>query len=736
MSLLSTFAAGSIRGFAAKFIPNISNLYQWGRQAINTISFEKPYEIIEYTQVPQITQTFTKIAVGVNHGIAIDDNGNLYGWGANAQGQVGDNSGDSYVSSPVLVSGTGDWADIAAGYLFSTAIKSDGTLWAWGYGFQGQIGQNNTFNVSAPTQIGSLTTWTEVAAGYAHAAAVRSDGTLWAWGEGTSGQLGNGSNINRSSPVQISGTSWRNVGCNSYNTFASTTTNTIQGTGTNTNGQLGYGDVINKSSMVQLIGGNVWSRPAKNMYATHCWFKRTDNSWWVSGRGSEGQFGNNTVGNVSSPVQLSGSWSDVSSYQLMSIGRTPLGALYSWGNNNNWLLGTPTSNNSAKGNRSSPVQIGSQSWSYFSGFSDNILAVEASTNDVYAVGQAGLNASLSTDFVYNVNISVPYLWNGSLKWRSVDNTSYAFMGVTVDNKLYVVGNNFSTPYGELGLQDSLGAVFTSPTQVGSLTDWATIHMNDTSRSTLSLKTDGTIWGWGWNRYGNLGVGDVNARSSPVQIGVQTDWEQIRGGSQYFMIARNSTGQIYSAGRGNAGQTGLNNTLSAVTLSEIGSNFGAADIGAGFYNGYAVKTNGTLWGWGYNAVGSVGNGAQLDISSPVQIGALTNWSKVYGGHYVAYSIKTDGTLWAWGSNDYGQLGQNDVVYRSSPVQIGFDTNWTDVSSRYDNQPFTILKKSNGTIWYLGYPPLGNGTSASSPVQIGSDTNWDKIFTGYNGGATKI
>jgi alpha-tubulin suppressor-like RCC1 family protein len=113
-------------------------------------------------------------------------------------------------SSPVQVGTDTNWAQVAAGYLHSGAIKTTGSLWMWGYNFNGQCGTGDSGNnKSEPTQVGTLTSWAYVKAGFFHTIAVRTNGTLWAWGDNSSGQLGQGNTTARSSPVQIgSATNW------------------------------------------------------------------------------------------------------------------------------------------------------------------------------------------------------------------------------------------------------------------------------------------------------------------------------------------------------------------------------------------------------------------------------------------------------------------------------------------------------------------------------------------------
>jgi alpha-tubulin suppressor-like RCC1 family protein len=126
-------------------------------------------------------------------------------------------------SSPVQVGALTTWSKVSAGFYHSASVKTDGTLWAWGYNTSGQIGNGTTTNVSSPVQIGALTTWANVSCGGYFTLAVKTDGTLWAWGVNSSGELGLGNTTNRSSPVQVgTATNWLSTGFSTgiYHTLA------------------------------------------------------------------------------------------------------------------------------------------------------------------------------------------------------------------------------------------------------------------------------------------------------------------------------------------------------------------------------------------------------------------------------------------------------------------------------------------------------------------------------------
>uniref|UniRef100_UPI003FA75F2E RCC1 domain-containing protein n=1 Tax=Rhabdothermincola sp. TaxID=2820405 RepID=UPI003FA75F2E len=119
--------------------------------------------------------------------------------------------------------GTGtDWVTVAAGSGHSLAVKRDGTLWSWGYNFSGELGLGDTTDRNTPQQVGTGSDWASVAAGsYSeHSLAIKTDGTLWAWGHNGDGQLGLGDTTFRYTPQQVgTGTNWVRVAAGGYHTL-------------------------------------------------------------------------------------------------------------------------------------------------------------------------------------------------------------------------------------------------------------------------------------------------------------------------------------------------------------------------------------------------------------------------------------------------------------------------------------------------------------------------------------
>ena len=185
----------------------------------------------------------------------------LWGWGVNNNGQIGYGDTTNY-SSPVQV-GSLSWPEISAGATFSLAVDPNGKLWSTGQNNYGQLGLGNTASYSSFTQVGALTTWSKPAAlggeGSANAA-IKTDGTLWTWGYNAQGQLADGTTNNKSSPIQVGSlTTWSKTTGGNIHSGATASDGTLWTWGAGSTGQLGHGNTTSYSSPVQVGALTTWS---------------------------------------------------------------------------------------------------------------------------------------------------------------------------------------------------------------------------------------------------------------------------------------------------------------------------------------------------------------------------------------------------------------------------------------------------------------------------------------------
>lgn len=246
------------------------------------------------------------------HSMALKSDGTVWAWGSNIYGALG-NATTTSTNTPGQVLLISDVKAISAGGWHSVALKNDGTVWTWGWNIDGQIGDGTNTDRLIVTQVPGLTGITKIAAGTYHVLALKSDGTVWAWGDNVSGQIGDNSTTDRSSPVQVSGlTNVTSIAAGRFYSLAVKSDSTVWTWGENLYGQLGDGTTVDKHVPVQVPGltGVVDAVVANGAF--HTMVLKSDNTVWAWGRNTYGNLGDNTTVHRSSPVQMIG-MSDVTS---------------------------------------------------------------------------------------------------------------------------------------------------------------------------------------------------------------------------------------------------------------------------------------------------------------------------------------------------------------------------------------------------------------------------------------
>lgn len=270
---------------------------------------------------------------------------------------------------------------------------------------------------------------------------------------------------------------------------------------------------------------------------------------------------------------------------------------------------------------------------------------------------------------------------------------------------------------------------TYPRQIGNDTNWITVSSGVSQA--LAIKLDGTLWAWGDNSHGQLGIGNMIDQLCPVQVGTDTDWVKVEVGD-WYCVALKANGTIWEWGLMNTMRIKDHITYERQTTpKQIGKNKDWSDIAGRGDHYFGIRSDGSLWGWGENRKGCLGNGNDREQKQPVQIGENDKWKKIATGSSHSIGIKADGTLWSWGLNNYGQLGDSTFVDRFLPLQIGTDSNWSDISAGGN---FNIALKSDGSLWTWGSNMDGqlginSGTRDKPyPVNIGIGSKWVLISAG--------
>ena len=352
---------------------------------------------------------------------------------------------------------------------------------------------------------------------------------LWAWGRNDGGEAPFNNLTSYSSPTQVGAlATWSFVAASGgQGSAAIKNYGTFWTWGSNVSGQLGLGNITAYSSPKQVGALTNWSKVSCNgrgMLAI-----KTDGTLWSWGNGANGGLGLGNSTNYSSPKQVGAltNWSSAYMGFSHAVAVKTNGTLWTWGSNSSGELGL----NNITG-YSSPKQVGAlTTWSKVS---------------------AGVNLTSAT---------------------KTDGTLW----VWGDNDFGQQGQGTVRTYNPPPASPTYTYVgYSSPKQVGALTGWSTPFSSRTHKTMSATKTNGTLWTWGRNSTGQLGLGNVTNYYSPKQVGALTTWSKVSNGYQSLL---------------------------------------------------AIKTDGTFWSWGRNGFGVLGLGNVTNYSSPKQVGAQTTWSAV-------------------------------------------------------------------------------------------------------------
>jgi len=612
---------------------------------------------------------------------------------------------------------------IAAGQYHSLGIKRDGSLWAWGRNNSGQLGDGTNNDALVPIRIGTDTDWSMVAAGHSHSVAIKTDGSLWAWGANNYGQLGNGTASNSLVPVRI-GTenNWAKVSAGSAHTVAIKTDGSLWAWGQNSYGQLGDGTTSTRYSPVRIGTDNDWVAVACGWF--HTLALKSDGTLWSWGYNSYGQLGRqSTSQNFCIPVQIGTetNWNKIAAGWYHSVAIKTSGLLYSWGANDYGQLG--------KGDtqpRSTPETVnGDTNWQLVEAGWAHTLAIKtdgtlwAWGNNTY--GQLGVSDEVNSETM-NKKPNRVGLENN---WVAIAAGGQHSLGLRYDGTNGTLWSWGSNAYGQLG--DGTKTSHSTPQQVGVATDWKS--MGAGSSHAAGIKLDGSLWLWGENFSGQLGDGSTVSKGTPGPIFPEKTWSIVALGTNHTLgIATDGT--LWAWGANDTGQLGDGTTVSRSEPVKIGNETDWETVSAGARHSAGIKTDGSLWTWGNNSCGQLGLGSTDNHLQPQRVGTGNNWKTVSAGERHTVAIKTDGSLWAWGANDNGQLGDGSYLDRLTPVRIGMDNDWAVVIAGSNH---TVGLKTNGTVWAWGsnwYGQLGDGTTIDRPypVPISLETDWSSISAG--------
>ncbi|MCA9691908.1 MAG: hypothetical protein KC636_20065 [Myxococcales bacterium] len=625
------------------------------------------------------------VSAGAFNSCAIDGDGALWCWGPNDDGQLGNGGlGESFAAfAPDEVEGGASWRAVATTSGHTCGVQQDGTLWCWGANDDGQLGDGTTQLSSTPRQVGGDADWATVAVAaslsQSHTCAIRQDGALYCWGANAFGSLGVGDEDDRSTPTQVAGDGpWTSVAALFRSTCATKADGTLWCWGGNTsNGLLanGVADVAQVFTTPQQVGGDADWRAVQLEGQNGCALLGEDRGrcWGDNATGALGVMTSGPYEDHYTPVEFGDDlrnppgfgWSAVEVGATHSCARAGDGALWCWGGGAGGDLG--------------------------SGFDD----VSCNLSDPSACTR-----------------TAPRKVDGGGTWGAFSAGGAGTCAIRPSGALWCWGD---------GALDEEAAY--APAQVGAATSWSSVTVAEAHR--CGLQSPGTLWCWGSNQRGQIGDGQGGPGvvvADPAQIGAADDWTKIAKGFSHTCAIRqpgtlwcwgaNDRGQL---GVGTAGSEYLDPSADEHSPTQVGVASDWVDVCGGRYHSCGVRQGGELLCWGDNANGLLGNGA-IDASiadAPQQVGAETDWQEVACGETIACARKADGSVRCWGSNYNGGVGAGELMTETfgAPTLVVDLEGAVALSSGRANRTCALL--ADDSVWCWGGGPLGDHNVFSSP-----------------------
>lgn len=630
-------------------LKNDGTVWTWGYNNYGQIGDNTTTNRLVPVSVPGLSGVVA-IACGGAHILALKSDGTLMAWGQNLRGQVGNNT---MVSSkiPVAVSGLTNVVGMAAGGNHSVAVTTDGTVWTWGYNTAGQLGDNTMTDSLVPKQIssGTLSGVIAVSAGYAHTVALKSDGTVKAWGNNGNGQLGTGSMGTSKVPVTFG--SLTNIAAISggYNqTMALQSDGTAWASGLNTVGQLGDGTTTRRLSPVAMTALTGVESLAGG--TNHAMAVKADGRVLVWGGNTKGELGQGVLSEPNVPLPIPG----LSGIGSISAGSTFATALkddktvVAWGNNDKGQLGdgtlTPAFVPQAVPALTNVTAIANGGSFTLALKSDGTVSSWGEN----ANGQLGDNTT--------TNRTGPVAVSGLTGVTALAAANGTSLALKSDGTVWSWGAN---ALGQLGINATSAATLNSkvPVQVvgtssGYLSDIKAIA--GSGNHFAALANDGTLYAWGENANGQLGNNSTTNSIRPVQV--LTGVAKILAGVN-FTVAIKENGTVWTWGQNTNGQLGNNTITDSLLPVEISDLAGVTAVQAGLSHALAIKSDHTVLAWGLNSNGQLGDGSVTQRKVPTAVTGLAGVTQISAGSNFSLALKQDGTVYAFGADDFSQLGVN-------------------------------------------------------------------------------
>jgi len=244
------------------------------------------------------------------------------------------------------------------------------------------------------------------------------------------------------------------------------------------------------------------------------------------------------------------------------------------------------------------------------------------------------------------------------------------VAIRADGSLWAWGLNHA---GRLGIGTDPWSVSNTPVRVGVAYNWTSAVAGD--NHTVGIRADGTLWIWGSKGFvanGPIGFSaPYHYGNTPAQVGTDTDWAFASAGGSYTAVIK-TDGTLWAWGGGITGFWDGSRTFQNIP-EQVGdaADWLSVSVGGdagGIRRFVAIKADGSPWAWGTNISGQLGDGTETNLTVPVRIGEDYDWVSAQAGLFHTAALRTDGSLWMWGWNQFGQLGDGTTESRSAPVRV--------------------------------------------------------------------
>ena len=650
-----------------------------------------------------VSNDVKQIACGVDHTVILKNDGSVWACGYNYDGELGlGNTTSQTIFTQVTTNINNDVKQIACGGYFTFIIKNDGSVWTCGYNNYGQLGlgamDDNAHKTFTQVTTNINNDVKQIACGRSFTFIIKNDGSVWCCGYNNRGQLGLGDTTARTSFTQVT-TNVKQAACGSQYTVMLKNDGSLWACGNNVSGQLGLGDSHNRPTFTNAISIDT-SLEYLSKLKLYQFLKRAMNLP-VNGSMS-----------IEEMLEILVNKGDHLEDVLNNVRDTLISLMQEGGHdiNDDESINSLLNSLILSGiNIGDIKQIACGSYTTFILKNDGSIWCCGYNNR----GQLGLGDNTSQKIFTKVTTNI----NNDVK--QVACGVYHTVILKDDGSVWASGYNY---YGQLGLGDTTAR--TTFTQV-------TTNINNVkqiacgNQYTFILKNDGSLWTCGYNASGQLGLNDTIQRTSFTQVttNINNDVKEVFCGATHTFILKND-GSTWSCGENSNGQLGLGDTTNRSTFAQAlqtsttragvekpDENTGLNDvkqIACGNQHTVILKNDGSVWVSGYNAYGSLGLGTS-DTNKTTFVQVINNAKQIVCGGYHTIVLKSDGSLWATGDNDYGQLGLNNTTQRTSFTQIIININ-NDIRQIDCGYGHTFILKKDGSVWCCGdnnYGQLGFG-----------------------------